>query len=278
MKQLARKFYQHWMTQGMQAWSDADLANSAIVFSPHPDDETLGCGGTIIRKKKVGAAVKIVIMTDGCRSHRHLISEQELREIRGREAIAAAHILGVESQDILLLGFTDSELANFQDLALKKVMDMLLHYQPQQVLIPYSYETPSDHAAVHKIVLTALKKIHSSATIYEYPIWFWHHWPWVGLGKGRREIATILKESVLSSMRACLFRYFQSSVDIQDVLALKQRALAQYKSQIERLIPEVPWQTLGDVSNGEFLERFFQPQEFFRRYSLADKSSIIECE
>ncbi len=46
-----------------------ELARSALVFSPHPDDECLGCGGTIIRKKQAGSTVKIVHLTDGSRSH-----------------------------------------------------------------------------------------------------------------------------------------------------------------------------------------------------------------
>ncbi len=53
---------------------------SALVFSPHPDDESLGCGGTIIKKKSLGARVKLVHMTDGsAANHDNLISSQELK-------------------------------------------------------------------------------------------------------------------------------------------------------------------------------------------------------
>jgi len=48
---------------------EKDLGCTATVFSPHPDDETLGCGGTIIKKKRAGAEVKIFYMTDGRKSH-----------------------------------------------------------------------------------------------------------------------------------------------------------------------------------------------------------------
>ena len=41
------------------------LEHNVIIFSPHPDDETLGCGGTIAKKVKEGYQVKIVFMTDG---------------------------------------------------------------------------------------------------------------------------------------------------------------------------------------------------------------------
>ena len=36
-----------------------------VVFAPHPDDETLGTGGTIVRKLNEGYEVVIVVLTDG---------------------------------------------------------------------------------------------------------------------------------------------------------------------------------------------------------------------
>ncbi|MCI0468841.1 MAG: PIG-L family deacetylase, partial [Nitrospirae bacterium] len=40
-------------------------AERALVLAPHPDDETLGCAGTIIKYKKSGALVNCLVMTDG---------------------------------------------------------------------------------------------------------------------------------------------------------------------------------------------------------------------
>ncbi len=79
----------------LEPLSDQDLAENAIIFSPHQDDETLGCGGTIIRKHEAGAKIKIVFMTDGSRSHHRFIPEDELIMLRQQEAIKAAQILGV---------------------------------------------------------------------------------------------------------------------------------------------------------------------------------------
>ncbi len=62
-----------------------ELEQSALVFSPHFDDETLGCGGTILRKRSLGAAVGIVFLTDGRASHRDWISETELARTRTEE-------------------------------------------------------------------------------------------------------------------------------------------------------------------------------------------------
>jgi hypothetical protein len=79
-------------------------------------------------------------------------------------------------------------------------------------------------------------------------------------------ILKILKEGFLSSLS--MLKDFRFSVDIEEVLEVKRAALDQYKSQMTRLIPDPRWQTLPELSNGEFLACFFQPREIFRKYSL----------
>jgi LmbE family N-acetylglucosaminyl deacetylase len=62
-----------------------------LVLAPHPDDETLGCGGTISRHARAGDSVCVVVVTDGGRSRAHGLSRDEmvrLRHIEAREAVA----------------------------------------------------------------------------------------------------------------------------------------------------------------------------------------------
>ena len=42
-----------------------------VVVAPHPDDESLGCGGLIAEARRLGRAVRLVVVTDGCGSHTH---------------------------------------------------------------------------------------------------------------------------------------------------------------------------------------------------------------
>jgi len=86
----------------------SELRRSALVFSPHPDDESLGCGGTIIKKRQAGATVKLVHMTDGAASHRHLMPPRELATRRKAEALSAARTLDVDQ--IYFLDFADGAL------------------------------------------------------------------------------------------------------------------------------------------------------------------------
>ena len=247
--------------------SEKDLGKSAIVFSPHPDDETLGCGGTIIKKRRAGAEVNIFFMTDGGKSHRHLISENKLKALRENEALAASRTLGLKENNVVFLEFEDGELSKNQDSAIPEVMEILLSQQPDEIFIPY-YKEPAfwsqDHLATNRIATSALQRYRRRAVIYEYPVWFWYHWPWASVPKhSPREFLNFLKNSLigLNSLRD-----FRCSVYIGDILELKRAALYKYKSQMTRLIPDPRWLTLGDVSNGEFVECFFQKHEIFHRY------------
>lgn len=269
LKIKSRQFNQWVVSEIMSELDENDLERSAVVFSPHPDDETLGCGGTIIKKKKAGADVNIVFMTDGRRSHRQLISENELKAIRASEALAASRMLGVEENNVVLLEFKDGQLSEGQDSAIQQVTELLLHQQPDEIFIPYNKEAVPDHLATNCIVLSAVELCGRKAIVYEYPIWFWQHWPWASVPMRRREILTVLKTGFVSTLS--LLRDFRCRVYIGDVLELKRAALDQYRSQMTRLVADPRWRTLGDVSNGEFLEPFFQDHEIFRRYSLLGK-------
>jgi LmbE family N-acetylglucosaminyl deacetylase len=66
-----------------------------MVFSPHPDDDVIACGGTIRARARAGARVVIVYSTDGSMSHAAVPgigrapSPRELTTIRQAEAAAA---------------------------------------------------------------------------------------------------------------------------------------------------------------------------------------------
>lgn len=242
-----------------------DLTRSAIVFSPHPDDETLGCGGTIARKKQAGASVKVVIFTDGRKSHKHLIPESELKRIREIEAREATTTLGLENNDLTMLEYEDGVLVKNIEDAIKSVLVLLRNTTPDEVFIPYRWETPGDHWAVNKIVRIALQQYKNEVTVFEYPIWFWANWPFVGFTiKRQRDIPKSICRAVVANYR--LVKDFNTFIDIGDVLNIKKLALNKYRSQMTRLTPLEPWMTLGDVCNGRFMDCFLQNQEIYFSY------------
>ena len=80
-----------------------------LIFSPHPDDETICCGGLIARKRAKNEDIYVIFMTDGRygTKNQQLFGSKELIEIRKNEAIKALRILGVPSKNLIFLGFED---------------------------------------------------------------------------------------------------------------------------------------------------------------------------
>lgn len=214
-------------------------------------------------KKQAGADVQIVFLTDGCRSHAHLMSPNQLRHLRQQEALNAAIVLGVDQSDVIFLGFKDGSLINHQPQAIEKVSDLLTHYQPEEIFIPHALEEPTDHWVTHAVVLSALKQTRLEPTLYEYPIWCWRQWPWTSLMGRPREMLSFLKNTCKTGFGTVFLQEFRWVVDIEPVLDQKRQALEQHRSQMQRLLLDSEWATLADISNGEFLECFFQNYEFF---------------
>jgi LmbE family N-acetylglucosaminyl deacetylase len=263
------RFYRRFVFSKNGQLDENQLKYSAIVFAPHQDDETLGCGGAIIQKKRAGADVKIVFMTDGSTSHNHLISKDELKLMRVKEALAACQVLGLAESDVVFLEFEDGRLGEHRAQVICKVAEILRRQEPDEVFLPYYRDLTPDHLATNEIVISALRSWQKKVTVYEYPVWAWHHWPWVSLPIGRgRGTKTILINSFKAWFGLRLLRDFQSFIQISDVKAQKRMALNQHRSQMNRLFSNPNWTTLHDVSNGEFLDCFFQEREIFRRYQL----------
>lgn len=153
--------------------------NLVMVFSPHPDDDVIACGGTISARVRAGARVIIVYSTDGSMSHAAVLnipedpSPQELIKIRQAEATAAAGVLGVAPADLHFLGFPDTRLAGclpeFAD-ALRKVLadhpDAGEIYLPHEVL-----ELNADHQATGETVLSCVRELELTPRIRKFVVW-----------------------------------------------------------------------------------------------------------
>jgi LmbE family N-acetylglucosaminyl deacetylase len=267
LNHIARQFYDKGLCYLSSNYLENDLNKSALVFSPHFDDETLGCGGTIIKKKRAGADVKIVFMTDGSKSHKDYMSQDELKIIRTKEGMAASNALGLNDRSIYLLNFEERKLQeNITDVT-HKVSEIIIQNQPDEIFIPYYYEHNDDHHATNRAVISAIQKIGKNIIIYEFPIWFWRFWPYFYEPiNTSRSFLSVSKRSILSGF--LLLRDFRYLVYVGDVLGAKRTALDQHKSQMTKLIPNSDWPTLVNYKNGEFLALFFQKYEIFHKRLL----------
>ena len=238
---------------------------SAIVFAPHQDDETLGCGGTILLKRRAGARVVCAFMTDGSTSHRQFMDEDELRRVRLDEALAATRELGVPREDVHFMAFPDGRLGQSRQAAIDAALALIVEYSPDEVYVPFRDDGLPDHEETYSVVVDACRRSGLSLEVCEYPIWAWNQWPWVPVRLGvNRESLRIVSRAVRAVLGGSLLRACRTGICIREVVNGKRNALAHYRSQVTAPPEHTGWPTLGDVSDGGFVDSFFGDFEVFR--------------
>ena len=201
-----------------------------IVFSPHPDDETLGCGGAIAKRVREGYEVYIIFMTDGRHSHRPFSypPPEELIVLRRKEALNASKVLGVPEENILFLDFEDLHLIYNIQKVRRSVEKILMQIKPSEVFIPHEKDKHPDHQITSLIVSYCIRKLGLNTKLYEYPIYY--------------EITD-----------KCI------SEEISAFLELKERAINAYRSQINLL----SLAQSRPVLSAQFLQKFKRREEIF---------------
>lgn len=239
-----------------------ELAAPAVVFSPHPDDETLGCGGTIARKLQAGAAITVVFMTDGSRSHSKLMARDKLGALRKAEALAATGQLGLSPDDVVFFDYPDQNLTEHATEAVARAEEIIRQRKPVQIFAPFRNPLHPDHMVTNNVVRQALANVEKGVVLYEFPIWFWNQWPWVAMHPpGRRHIPRLAMAGLSSAGRAVW--NFRRAVNIAPVAETKRQALMQYRSQMTRLMDDPNWHTLDEVAGGQLLECLLDGREVF---------------
>jgi len=131
-----------------------------LVVAAHPDDEVLGCGGTIARLTSEGRSVHIAILGEGItsRSDRREDADAAALQRLQSDARAAAKTLGVE--DVSLFSLPDNRFDTVPLLDVAKVVERLIaEHAPTTVYTHGSGDLNVDHAVVHRAVLTATRPV-----------------------------------------------------------------------------------------------------------------------
>lgn len=233
------------------------LGGDLLVLAPHPDDETLGCGGTIWRARQAGARVTIAFVSDGSGSHSGLLDPAELRETRRREATAAAAALGVEGDDLRFLDLPDGHLDGCRAEIARRLGSLIAGRPPAALLAPCRWDVSADHLAVARAAAAVAGP--AGLPVYGYATWFWDRWPWTSTRAGSWP-ATMARAGRGAWRLASRFR---TVVELGEGLEAKRRALAQHRTQVERRGGDPAWPILADVAAGRFLELNLQPVELF---------------
>jgi len=212
---------------------------SCLVLAPHPDDETLGCGATIMRKLAAGTSVQIVIATDGRYwPPKTTLSADALAEIREEEAHQAGAILGLPRGSISFLRFEDGRLADHRRLLRGRLVDIFDKMDPEEIFAPSIIDSHPDHRVLAELGRELVQvRRDRLPRLYEYPIWFWN--------------PRILRIRDLLELRICIVR-------TEEFRPRKRAAITAYRSQVTNLFGEAGW-----TARHGFLRQFLQPEEIF---------------
>lgn len=139
-----------------------------LVFAPHPDDETLGCGATLALMRESGCPVKVVVMTDGSQGDPLGYLGGDVPAHRRQETLEALAELGID--DVEFLNEPDTGLRNTPELG-DKLEAVLAEFPADWILLPSILDYHRDHIAGSLAILTLWHKHGRRQRMFLYEIW-----------------------------------------------------------------------------------------------------------
>lgn len=144
-------------------------ARRIVVLSPHPDDETLGCGGLLFDAVKMGVPVVVCSVTHGERCH-STKGSPAMGALRHQELMHAMAHLGVRPSSIVPWAIPDGELARRKDRLRAELSDTV--ESADLLLAPWEFDGHPDHEACGEV---ARNVAHArNLRVLRYPVWGWH--------------------------------------------------------------------------------------------------------
>jgi LmbE family N-acetylglucosaminyl deacetylase len=216
-----------------------------LIVAPHPDDESIGCGGLIAVLANRGVHINVVIVTDGSGSHPNSLEypRSRLAQLRAREATRALGILGVDEKNVWFCGLHDQFVPARNtpgfELELMEVSALLRRFGPITLVIPSVRDIHGDHQATAEIWRAAIFETKTPPQVLEYIIW-----PVADAGDNSRP---------------------SLALDIAPFLPLKRQAIAAHRSQHGLVITDDP---SGFILPPDLLARADAPYETYFEVKL----------
>jgi LmbE family N-acetylglucosaminyl deacetylase len=143
-----------------------------LVIAAHPDDEVLGCGGTIARHTMNGEKCNVLIMSEGITSRDNIrnpdLRNDEIAKLR-EQAENAASILGVSCVEFN--SFPDNRMDSVDLLdVVKKIENAIEKYNPEIIYTHHFGDLNIDHQITAKAVETATRPVRKNSVkeIYSF--------------------------------------------------------------------------------------------------------------
>ena len=216
------------------------LGESVVVVAPHPDDESIACGGLIALLARRSVVVNVIIVTDGCGSHPNSSAypPEQLAKLRAEETLSALSHLGVEERCLWFCGLPDrfvpAEGTPGFITAVDQAFGLICRLRPKTLVLPSAKDTHGDHRAAAAIWRHAARLAPNPSWMFEYIVW--------------------PSAEPLGAVPATV------ELEITEVLPLKQRAVTEHRSQRGLVIMDDPD---GFVLPANLLARASAPYEVF---------------
>ena len=190
------------------------MKNRILIIAAHPDDEILGCGGTVSRLVKEGSEISVIILGQGMPSRAQV---KEGEEENGYPALLkeqsrqANRIIGVK--DLYFYDLPDNQFDTVPLLVIVKIIeDLKKKLQPDIIFTHFSGDLNVDHRITYQAVLTAARPVPNESVkeIYSF------------------EIISSTEWNFPTSFQPDLF------FDIEDTIGLKLEALKKYNEELNR--------------------------------------------
>lgn len=190
-----------------------------LIASPHPDDETLGCGGLIIHCARLARPVTILAMTNGEASHPGNRSwRRRLGEIRKHEQRNALKALGLTDPDVIPLELPDGRLDHLDHEQYERLHELILSVIQSRGIRTLFVPAVDDCHADHRLTARLLAKValrHPVEHFFSYQIW----------------PPEVRPPRVPAN--ECEYAH-----DISDLVGLKRAAIYQHRSQLSAIDPD----------------------------------------
>ncbi len=217
-----------------------------LVVAPHPDDDVIGCGGTLSRLARRDARISVSYITDGSASHvkSRRFPPAVLRDIREGEARAALRVLGIHSEPQFLRA-PDSGLARLgadaRDQLIATLARRIIALRAQVIFAPWARDPHPDHVVTAAIVQAAVTASGRKPVLYSYGVWL----PLRG---------TAADQPHEHEVRICEVRLRATEIEG------KRAAIMEHRSQTGALIDDDPD---GFRMDAEMLALWLGPKERF---------------
>jgi len=170
--------------------------SSAVVISPHPDDDVIGMGGSMRLLADKGVNVFSIYITDGSSK---IFKDRKISEVRQKEALDALGV--VKAKAGIFLKHKSGKISAFK--IVKEIIELLDFFRPKLLYVTSPFERHATHLKVTEMTIKAVRQIK------DYCPELWGYSVWSGT-------LTTNKMKV---------------VDVSKVINIKKKAIGKHKSQ-----------------------------------------------